>query len=184
MRSLVWRPEREGLRSPLSDAASPPGSCPRGGGSPRTGLTFRRAGSRRRQVGHRCSPTVPPACHRSGHERYPADSHGHSERIVELRARSWPGRTSAPEASTTGRLEPSVRAGSVPYRKPAGIGGHKRSGRVRKNRRSAPLHSPGLGRSNRVAQSSSLPTRLAGTLRRAVRQFLRPLTAKHTVAPL
>ena len=42
------------------------------------------------------------------------------------------------------RLIP-VRLGSVPHRAPAGIGGHERTRRVPKNRRSAPLHSPTSG---------------------------------------
>ena len=43
------------------------------------------------------------------------------------------------------RLIP-VHLGSVPLRELAGIDGHERDDGVRKNRRSAPLHSPDLGR--------------------------------------
>ena len=46
-----------------------------------------------------------------------------------------------------------VRPGSLPHREPARIGGLKRSRPVRRDRRSAPLYSPGLGRRNRLDQS-------------------------------
>jgi hypothetical protein len=53
-------------------AVSPPGSCPRGCGSPRTGLTLRPIWSRRRQVrALSFVPAVPPACHK---QRSPAVS--------------------------------------------------------------------------------------------------------------
>jgi hypothetical protein len=45
------------------------------------GCRLRPAGSRCRQVeASSFSPAVPPACHSSGHQRYPADNHGHSRR--------------------------------------------------------------------------------------------------------
>jgi hypothetical protein len=58
-------------------AASPPGSCPRGGGHRGRGLTCGRAGSRRRRVRGASffSPAVPPACHT---QRSPAVSSGQS----------------------------------------------------------------------------------------------------------
>jgi hypothetical protein len=71
------------FETPHPVAASPPGSCPRGGGSPRTGLTLQASWSRHRQDEHRCScPAVPPACHK---QRSPAVSSGQPRSLREDR---------------------------------------------------------------------------------------------------
>ena len=84
--------DRCGVRVSPPAAASHLGPCPRPSGSPRTGLTLGRSWSRRRheQISS-FSPAVPPACHNSGHTRYPADSHGHFEAAVGLGAGLRPG---------------------------------------------------------------------------------------------
>jgi hypothetical protein len=64
-------------------AASPPGSCPRGGGSPRTGLTLPPIWSRRRQArALSFVPAVPPTCHK---QRSPAVSSGQSRSLGQGR---------------------------------------------------------------------------------------------------
>jgi hypothetical protein len=73
-----------GFKSPPRAGASPPGSCPRGGGHRRRALPSGRGESRRREVrALSFLPAVPPACHK---QRYPADSHGHSNEAVGLGA--------------------------------------------------------------------------------------------------
>jgi hypothetical protein len=42
----------------------------------------------------------------SGHERYPADSHGHYERIAELTVGPWPGESERPETAWHTRRHP------------------------------------------------------------------------------
>ena len=76
------------FESPDPAAASPPGSCPRGGGHRGRASPSTRAGNRYLQV--RAS-SFSPACHpraiSSGHERYVAVNHGHSEKVAERATR-------------------------------------------------------------------------------------------------
>ena len=76
------------FESPDPPAASPPGSCPRGGGHRGRASPSTRAGSHRRQVGASSfSPAVPPACHK---QRARAVCIGHSRSV---RGGRWAGRT-------------------------------------------------------------------------------------------
>ena len=134
------------------------------GGRRRTGHTFGRAGDHRRDAccvvltGH--APNVPYAPVPSGHSRTTTvDAHA-----LRAAGSARPVRSKG-ASQARGDLVVLVRAGSVPHREPAGVGGHERSRRVWTNRRSAALQRLDLESTNRVAQSSSLPTRLPRALR-------------------
>ena len=151
--------------------------------SPDSGLlnTERRAAGRgptRTPSAPRTGPQQPGVPSRCPDERTRAVNSGQPWHLPWLPCLSIGLRPALPDpvdsaSQARGDLVVLVRAGSVPHREPAGVGGHERSRRVWTNRRSAALQRLDLESTNRVAQSSSLPTRL--------RRALRPLALETVV---